>query len=61
MEARERCDCYQCELEREVDKIDTNTKHLFPCTRCEGKGKVYDSTVLLRWEPCRECKGGTVG
>jgi hypothetical protein len=56
MQGTDTCDCYQCLTERELDKVEKNTQHLF-CDACNGKGKVYDSTVLLRWETCKACRG----
>lgn len=57
MELFETCDCHQCQSERETDKVESNTQHLF-CLFCEGKGKskTYD-LILLRYEPCRHCNG----
>lgn len=27
------------------------------CLFCDGTGRVYDNTVLLRWEKCGHCGG----
>ncbi len=46
--------------EKEIigDSISKLSPKIDFCLFCDGLGKVYDSTVLLRWETCRHC-GGT--